>query len=300
MAGVGRSLIVTPQEYKSIFAIGKRQAQGNTIADLTALYDCNPLNLRLREKKLQAKNYCINILTCSTQQWLNDMFVQDNVSGGFVNRHLFGLCEISPVYKEDILEITESDINCLAADISQVIPPKKMTFESENSLFISHDTKTLSFEDEFAKSKFHDYSKQSHVEAYKKAQCNDSNLDLKSREGIHALKIAGLHSICRNKMTVDSEAIEFGIKWAQASSKVLLSLSRVNDQRSSKEDSESNDVKILGIINRHFFADKKPVKDSVISKVTGKNQFNNKVSLISLLQQKRITKIDDGYIPVIP
>lgn len=294
----GVSILLMPTEYKSILDVSKRQSQSNTISDLTGLYDCTAFSLTLRGKQLRAKDFSINMLACSTKEWLVDLFSSQNVSGGFLNRHLVGHCAINKTLNAVVGTIEQKEINELVQDILKIVPVRKIIFNGSKHEIV-YETKILDFENAEARNCFSEYISQSHKEALAQENIFNPQKDLNARESLHIIKLAALHSICSGKMCVGIEAIQFAIKWAQASSRIIININETFSKRKLPL-TNKNDEKILALIKKHYINTKSPMLLSEISKKTGGKQMNNRISLTRLLNDKKIKQFNKGYVPVHP
>jgi hypothetical protein len=220
----GSSVLARMNEYGSLFQINKRQAQGNTITDLTDLYDCKPFGKRTVSKSFESSGYAITILASSTKEWIRELGSQHNTAGGFVNRHLIFQAEAERVipFSEAVPEarlapIVESLASIIpygitASPLDGIVswhapPPKNILLDGGARLLWDKlyraETKTL------------------------RSLQNERVAEIAGRELSHALKLAALRAVLSGRLVIEQEDLVFGARLARCSTQHALDLLQV-------------------------------------------------------------------------
>jgi hypothetical protein len=218
--GEGTSTAIQMGEYGSLFEVGKRQGQGNTISELTNMYDGNSIDVKTVSRQMEAENFSLSILAASTPSWLGDFCSNHNVSGGFVNRHLVftGNAERilpSPEYPPD--RVVEKFVSHFVD-----LVPKGLHHDIENGrIKWRGDKKIITWPTDVELFWYSYYrARVLEMRALKSTQLSE----LSARELTHATKLTGLSAFLDKRRVVNAQDLEFGIRLARWSIQNIIGL----------------------------------------------------------------------------
>jgi len=81
-------------ELLSLMAKARRDATGNLLPQLTALYDCpSEHTLKTRSNPITARRVFLSMLCGTTPKWLRKALTEDEAYGGFANRFIYAYGE---------------------------------------------------------------------------------------------------------------------------------------------------------------------------------------------------------------
>lgn len=277
--GDGKSILYGLSEYKTVFDISKRSGAGNTITELTALYDSLPINEALRgSKTTPSGDNAFSILGCSTPHWLNDLFTKSNAAGGFINRHLciYGFPSPTP-----LLEPIKPDAQKWKNIVYRLVElfPKRRFLQIEDNHKFECDETILKISSD-AKSFLNFVITDHHVQILNNE--DDEYGELVGREITNAKKIAGLSAVLKGSTEIDLDSIKFGYFMANSSSKVILQMA--SNQPTSKKD------KLLSFISRRG-----PVQKREIAQYFGGSQSIVNQMLAELEEEGEVVKNDGKW-----
>lgn len=246
--GVGTSTAIQIGEYGSLFEVGRRQSQQNTISELTNMYDGNLISVKTLSRLVNAHGYVISIFGASTASWLNDFFSGRNVSGGFVNRHLIfsGIPErILPKPKQPPQKLRDD----LVSRFRDLIPNDLQSEVTEGR---------ISWNATRAVTGWSTSAERSWAKYYPNRIRIFRNLtspivaELSARELTHAIKLAGLSAFLSRRRIVNDEDLEFGIRLSRWSSRNAMNLvsSSVSYSSTRESDRVMNKLKKSGPISK--------------------------------------------------
>lgn len=114
-----------------------------------------------------------------------------------------------------------------------------------------------------------------------------------ARELTHAYKLAGHHTVLREKLEIDKEAIFFGLTWAAASTRAIMDLVRTK----CLSDYEK---RVERLIRNNYRETKDCTPLFFLAKKLGGKQANRDQALHSLTKKKLIERTGGKYYPVHP
>jgi len=230
--GSGRSTGLKIGEYSTIFEINGRKGQGNTIPELTDMYDGGFINTALLGRAVNAENYLVSILAGSTASWLESFVQGKNIAGGFTNRHacFSGVPrQIIPFQKE----IPPEKFRRLVEQFSELIPRGLQGAEANDGGVVwTAERRSLQW-GTHARNAWEAYYRERTGEM--RSISGSIVSDLCARELTHALKFTGLAVTLDHKDLVERRHLEFGVRLARACIRNLANL-LTNQQNTSTKD----------------------------------------------------------------
>ena len=218
--GDGTSTAIQIGEYGSVFEVSKRQGQGNTISELTNMYDGNLISVKTVSRKSQAQGYAISIFGASTKSWLSDFSSGKNISGGFVNRHLVIAGEPirilpNPQFPPQVIW------DQMVSRFSELIPSDIALLIAENSIKWTGTKRTITWSSE-AKILWDLYYRKQ-TQAARKIT-TPFLIEVSARELTHAIKLMGLSAFLDGRTTVLQKDLEFGTRCARWSTQNVITM----------------------------------------------------------------------------
>lgn len=219
--GQGVSAGIHMGEYGTLFDVGKRQGQQNTISELTNMYDGNPVHVRTLSRQVDVKNYCLCLLAGSTSAWLSDFTSTRNIGGGYVNRHLAFCAKSSRVLARPDT-IREGVWDKIASDYASIIPKNLKLVVTVDGPQWEAPILVLDWSI-LARTAWEQFYRQ---QTLMMRQCEDSLLcELSARQLTHAVKMAGLRAFMEKRSSINEDDLCFGVRiarWSTQNTAVLV------------------------------------------------------------------------------
>lgn len=245
--GDGTNTAIKIGEYGSLFEIGKRQGQQNTISELTNMYDGSMLNVKNINRQIIAENYSISILGASTESWLGEFCSARNVGGGFVNRHIVVTgrpVRILPSPVRPPIKIWED----IVKRFSKLIPHDVHAEVSDGQIKWTGTKHVINWDSESEEVWKNYYTKR--VEDLRTLKTTLLE-ELSARELTHATKLAGISAFLESRTEVNLKDLEFGIKLARWSVQNVISMMTMGSRPVCKvEERVKNKLKKSGPISK--------------------------------------------------
>lgn len=282
----GTSTLARMNEYGTLFQIQRRQGQGNTITDLTDLYDCKPVEKVTVGKSLCARDYALTLLVSSTKEWIQDFGSMSNTSGGYTNRHLIFTGESSKNIanpknfppEEFIVFVETLKNNILPKDISyQDLPEGGAWTAKQLTMSLSQEASTL----------WESYYSSERLRLRKVR--NPRALEIGGREDSHAKKLAALRALLEGRKIIGPDDLVFGARLARWSTRNALDLIIPKVDFDFGYYSESA-KKIVS-----FLANEAPQSKTELAQRIGGKQDVVNMALKLLIDRGLIEKTESGY-----
>lgn len=229
--GNGASTAIQIGEYGTIFEVGKRQSQQNTISEITNMYDGNLISVKTVSRKLIAQNYAVSILGSSTESWLSEFCSSKNIGGGFVNRHLV----VTGVPKRILPkpeQPPEGLWNYILSRFCKLIPNDISPQVDDGRIKWQGSKKKIGWSPEAEETwDAHYRNRTNEIRKLKSSLL----VEVSARESTHAIKLAGLSAFLSERDLVSDRDLEFGIRMARWSTQNIISMVTSSDKQPSKE-----------------------------------------------------------------
>lgn len=218
--GIGTSAAISMGEYSTLFAIGRRQGQGNTIPELTSLYDGSPIAVKTLSRNSFAEEYAVSLLACSTDAWLADFCSDGNVAGGFVNRHLLIRGEATRIIA---CPEPPSDViwSAFISSFVGLIPSDLRSGLQNNRVAWSATQKKVEWSPGLEKVWEEYYGRRVRE---RRDLSSDQLAEISARELTHATKLTGLSAFLEGRDKVIPQDLEFGCRFARWSLQNAISI----------------------------------------------------------------------------
>ncbi len=282
----GGSTFARMNEYGSIFQLQKRQAQGNTITELTDMYDGRPISKKTVAKNIYIEKYALTLLASSTKEWVRDFGSTFNTSGGFVNRHLVFMGETNRINPFPV-DIGESDLTDIVQTFLKIIPEEmsvQMVGErvewvagAPREIPLSVKSKEL-----WARYYYDEYRKL-------KAITSTRTVEIAARELSHAIKLAALRVLMDQRIEIGVQDLIFGARLARWSTRNSLEL--LNTEARFDFGDLTNIAK--WIIN--YLRIEEPQDKTEIAQRFGGKQLNVNTALKVLVDGKWLEEVGRGF-----
>ena len=245
--GDGTSTAVQMGEYGTLFEVGKRQSQQNTISELTNMYDGNLISVKTVSRNVHAENYAISILGASTESWLGEFCSGKNISGGFVNRHVIVTGTPSRILPKptqpsdkEWADITGRFSDLLPSGICSVVEEGRIKWQGAKRI-MSWDS-----ESEYVWNAY--YKKR--VQEMRKLSTHLLS-ELSARELTHATKLAGISAFLDQRQIVSLRDLVFGTQFARWSiQNAIILMTSKDNPRSEAAVRVINKLKKSGPMNK--------------------------------------------------
>lgn len=285
--GSGKSTGIRVGEYRSVFEINVRKGQGNTIPELTDMYDSGFIKTALLGREVNSDNYLLSIIASSTPSWLKGLTQGENIAGGFTNRHACFVGTPTRTIPFPV-EIPPERFSQLAQRFSKLIPEKiQINGVEDENIHWTAPSRVLSLTNLCQRAWVCYYSKRTED---MRSIPGSLISDLGARELTHAMKFAGLAACIEGKQTIEKTQLEFGVRLARWCIRNLADLTlKTKDAHLDSPQAK----KVWTLINK-----KGPMTKQAIARSIGGKQESINIAIEHLKIDKILNEYDDGRIGI--
>jgi len=190
----GTRLLVVNDEMRTLFANAQRSGTLNVFANLCTLYDLKKNVVVGQKKNLTIEEGLLGMISAVTPEWLSETVEVEAAIGGFLNRNIIVAGEPKGPIANPLPPAEDEKIKFI-----KEIKDWRESLDKDGGE-IKKSARGMAF--------YKEYYDKWHKEVFKESRIIQN---LRARESLHVLKLAGMFALVNNRMEILPEDIERGI-----------------------------------------------------------------------------------------